>query len=99
MEFKKAIPRAISIEPTANGGFIVTTGCCVMSFGNAATLVEAMDQYLADPEGHEKRYNEMQTQEGTRAEQGGQGQPEPRRPEEHCNVGFGPPGLVAPGSD
>lgn len=69
MEFKKAIPRTITIEPTANGGFIVTAGCCTLCFGNTARMVEAMDEYLSDPEGHEKRYNEMQTAESITTDQ------------------------------
>ena len=59
MEFKKAIPREVVIQPTHNGGFIVHTGCCQLAFSEPEDLLTALRQYLIDPEKAEKSYNEL----------------------------------------
>ena len=56
MEFKLAIPRDIVISPSHNNGFTVTTGCCRLVFADRAELIAALGEYLADPDGHEKKY-------------------------------------------
>lgn len=68
VEFKTAMPREINIRPTANGGFIVQTGCCTLCFADNQSLVAGLRQYLDDPEGHEKRYNEMYAGQGVTQE-------------------------------
>jgi len=49
MKFKKAIAHSVQIDPTINGGFIVTVGCVNLAFGGLKDLRKAMDEYLADP--------------------------------------------------
>ena len=58
MEFKKAIPYGIRIDPTINGGFIVTIGCSVtLAYGDLKQLRKASEEYFADPEKVEKEYS------------------------------------------
>jgi hypothetical protein len=59
LNFKRAIPRGISIEPTHNGGFFVTTGCCRLCFADANSLCAGLREYLENPDLFEKQYHEM----------------------------------------
>jgi hypothetical protein len=58
IEFREAIQHNITIKPSANGGYIVRVGCVTLCFNNSQMLIEALDEYLKNPEGVEKRYNE-----------------------------------------
>jgi hypothetical protein len=58
IKFREAIPYNITIKPAANGGYIVRAGCVTLCFNNIQMLIEALDEYLKNPEGVEKRYND-----------------------------------------
>lgn len=57
MKFEKAIPYGIKIEPTINGGFIVSVGCSVtLAFGDLKQLRKASEEYFADPKKVHEEY-------------------------------------------
>ena len=58
MEFGKVTPHEIKITPTINKGFIVSVGCATLAFENQETMRNALEDYLSNSEGMEKRYNE-----------------------------------------
>ena len=55
----KAIKHVITIEPTANHGFIVRIGCGNFAYNNAGQLINDLDSYLADPKLYENDYNRI----------------------------------------
>lgn len=55
--FKKAIPRDIHIQPSANGGLIVTVGCCTCTYQSITELMQDLHHYLKNPEKFEAEYN------------------------------------------
>ena len=59
MEFKQAVPHAVMIRPTMNQGFLVEVGCAHFAFGDTDTLLEALKEYLEDPEAVVKAYNDV----------------------------------------
>ena len=58
MEFGKVTTHEIRITPTINKGFIVSVGCATLAFENQKTMMNALEDFLSNPEGMEKRYNE-----------------------------------------
>jgi hypothetical protein len=58
MEFGTELPYEIKITCSSNKGFIVKVGCCTCVFSNKEDLLSALKEYLDDPEGMEKKYNE-----------------------------------------
>ena len=56
MKFKKEIPYDILIKPTPNQGFIVEVGCVKVVYAGWTNLIQALTEYLSDPEGVEKQY-------------------------------------------
>ena len=58
MEFGKVTTHEIKITPTINKGFIVSVGCATLAFENQKTMIDALEDFLSNPEGMEKRYNE-----------------------------------------
>jgi len=61
LEFKKVLPHDIHITSSANGGYIVTVGCCITVFNTAIELFGALEDYILDPKEIERRYyNQMQ---------------------------------------
>ena len=57
MEFNKIINRVIEIEASANGGFKMDIGCCMLVYTDIANLLRDLEQYLEDPEGVAAVYN------------------------------------------
>jgi len=57
IEFGKAVPYDIVIKPSHNKGFVVRVGCARLVFTDPHELVDALREYLEDPEAVEKRYN------------------------------------------
>jgi len=45
LEFKKVLPHDIHITSSANGGYIVTVGCCITVFNTAVELLDVIDAY------------------------------------------------------
>ncbi len=58
MELGKVTIHEIRITPTINKGFIVSVGCATLAFENQKTMMNALEDFLSNPEGMEKRYNE-----------------------------------------
>ena len=58
MKFGMAIQHKIMIEPTANQGFVVKVGCCRRSYESSQSMIEDLMEYLSDPQGAERLYNE-----------------------------------------
>ncbi len=58
MKFGKVTMHEIRITPTINKGFIVSVGCATLAFENQKTMMDALEDFLSNPEGMEKRYNE-----------------------------------------
>lgn len=56
LKFELAFPYRIIIEPTVNGGVIVSVGCAQLSYENTNKMLKALKQYFADPEAVEKAY-------------------------------------------
>ncbi len=63
MEFGKVTTHEIKITPTINKGFIVSVGCATLAFENQKTMIDALEDFLSNPEGMEKRYNEAGCQD------------------------------------
>ena len=59
IQFSRRIPRMIRIEASANGGFLVTLGCCRLAYTNHSDLLEDLSEYLDDPKGFEREYNAL----------------------------------------
>lgn len=57
MKFKRSIPYQILIDPTPNGGFIVTVGCVKVVYSDPTALLRDLTAYLQNPEDVEKQYN------------------------------------------
>ena len=47
--FGRAIPHAVSIQPSNNGGFIVIVGCARLVYEFIPELLDDLKQYLGDP--------------------------------------------------
>ena len=60
LKFELPFPYDIQIQPTVNGGCIVRVGCATLSYSNTNKMITDLRKYLADPEAHEKAYNECQ---------------------------------------
>lgn len=58
MKFKMPI-KQIVISGTHNGTFDVQVGCARMAYENPIDLLEAIGEYLEDPIGVEKQYNQF----------------------------------------
>ncbi len=52
------IPYTIQIDGTDNGGFIVQVGCRRLTFTSRESLVDALREYLGDPQGVAERFAE-----------------------------------------
>jgi len=63
LEFGKVTTHEIRITPTINKGFIVSVGCATLAFENQKTMMNALEDFLSNPEGMEKRYNEAGCQD------------------------------------
>ncbi len=59
MELGYAIPHDIRIRASANMGFIVKVGCGEFVAANGACLLEAIDEYIGNPDKWEKEYNAL----------------------------------------
>lgn len=57
MKFKRSIPYKILIDPTPNGGFIVTIGCVKFAYAGHNQLFRDLAAYLENPEDFEKQYH------------------------------------------
>ena len=57
MEFNKIINGVIEIEASANGGFTMDIGCCMMVYTDIGPLVSDLEKYLRDPKGVAAVYN------------------------------------------
>ena len=57
MEFKRISKYDIIIRHTVNGGCIANIGCCEVSFSNTEDLLDALEDYYANPDEIEKKYN------------------------------------------
>ena len=57
MKFKRSIPYQILIDPTPNGGFIVTVGCAKFPYHGYTQLIRDLTEYLENPVDVEKQYN------------------------------------------
>ena len=59
--FNKRFHHDIVIKASDNGGYVVTVGCAMLVFGGGkdgiVMLLDRLDNYLSDPEGMEKKYN------------------------------------------
>jgi len=60
LEFENLVPRQITINGSANKGFIVQCGCCTCVFTDKKEMVNAILDYINDPEKIEKEYNNSQ---------------------------------------
>lgn len=60
MKLGKVIKYKITIEPTLNNGFIVKVGCGLFGYSSSGNLLNALDEYLKNPEKFEKEYNDLQ---------------------------------------
>jgi len=58
IEFGNPLPYDIRICGSSNQGFIVTVGCATCVYTNKTDLLEAIGDYLDDPEKVEKAYND-----------------------------------------
>ena len=58
MKFKAPI-KQIVISGTHNGVFEVQVGCARFAYENPVDLLEAIGEYLEDPQGIEKQYNQF----------------------------------------
>jgi len=58
IEFGSSIPYDIRITGSGNKGFIVNVGCATCVFSNKTEVLEAIGDYLDNPEQVEKAYNE-----------------------------------------
>lgn len=63
MEFKRMSKYDINITHTANGGMIVRVGCATLSFSNPEDMMDAMKQYYENPDGMEKQFNVISSQD------------------------------------
>ena len=57
LEFENLVPRQITINGSANKGFIVQCGCCTCVFTDKKEMVNAILDYINDPGKIEKEYN------------------------------------------
>jgi len=64
VKLELAFPYDINIVPTVNGGCIVNVGCARLSYSTPASMLTDLKKYLADPQGHEKAYNECSKNRG-----------------------------------
>lgn len=58
-ELRYAIPYAVNIHASANGGFFVEIGCCKLIFQNHRALLAGLRKYFEDPVGWAKKYNKL----------------------------------------
>ena len=56
--FGSPIPYDIRITGSSNQGFIVTVGCATLTFTDKEEMIHAIREYLNDPKGVEKVYNQ-----------------------------------------
>jgi hypothetical protein len=59
IKFGKAIPYDIHIRALDNFSFHVKVGCCQCSFPDRRSLIEALDDYLQNPEKIASEYDKM----------------------------------------
>lgn len=57
--FGRVIKHNIDIEASANNRFIVTVGCTQMVYLDKEELIAGLKMFLDDPEGMERKYNQM----------------------------------------
>lgn len=55
--FGSPIPYDIRITGSSNKGFIVAVGCATLTFTDTEEMIHAIREYIQDPEGVEKAYN------------------------------------------
>ena len=58
IHFGKVTKYDINISPTNNKGFIVRVGCCNAVFNKVDDMLNAIKEFLENPEEVEKAYNE-----------------------------------------
>ncbi len=58
-EFGKVCQHSIKIEPSHNKGFLVSIGCCTLTFHSKDAMITAIERYLREPERWEKEYNKV----------------------------------------
>ena len=54
---KKSRINDVRITPDPTGGFIVQVGCAYIGYTNIKALCSDLEEYLNDPEGVRKQYN------------------------------------------
>lgn len=57
MKLGYAIPYPISIEASANNGFVVKVGCAVLTASSKWELLDGLDKYLSEPDKWVKEYS------------------------------------------
>jgi len=55
----KACPHEIHIVPTDNFGFIAEIGCSRLVFDGRKSLISGLREYLSNPDGWEKKHDDM----------------------------------------
>lgn len=60
MKFKRAMKHTIVIEPSANGGFHVSIGCCHLTYTDPSEMVQDLRRFLENPELVEREYLELE---------------------------------------
>jgi hypothetical protein len=60
LEFENLVPRQIVISGSSNKGFIVQCGCCTCVFTDKKEMVNAILDYINDPDKIEREYNNSQ---------------------------------------
>ncbi len=63
MEFGNALPYDINIRGSHNKGFILKAGCCTLVFTDKKTMLNAIADYINEPEKMEKEYNKLNRDE------------------------------------
>jgi hypothetical protein len=58
VKFGRIIPYDINISASSNNGFIVQCGCSTNTFSDKESMLNAIREYISNPEEMEKRYNE-----------------------------------------
>lgn len=90
MKFKMPI-KQIVISGTHNGTFDVQVGCARFAYENPVDLLEAIEEYLEDPETIEKQYNQFMAELSQRELEMGRAMDRPNlNPEPAIRVEPGP---------
>lgn len=76
MEFGKVMPYEVHIIPSNNKGFTVTIGCARLVFTDSDSMIDALENYLADPPKMGAEYDKTQPAEAERCEPSDEEQPQ-----------------------